>query len=72
MWRRLLCFEEAVTCMTGAQWGAKHLLPSIRPVYLLHDMVCKRFDVVQLMMCLYESSPNRKFLTSFTQNKYGH
>ena len=43
--------------MTGAQWGAKHLLPSIHPVYLLHDMVCKRFDVVQLMMCLYESSP---------------
>ena len=72
MWRRLLCFEDVETCMTGAQWGAKYLLPSIHPVYLLHDMVCKRFDVVQLMMCLYESISTLEILTCFTQNKSGH
>ena len=51
---------------TGAQWGAKYLLPSIHPVYLLRDMVCKRFVVVQLMMYLYESSPTLEILTCLT------
>lgn len=54
---------------TVAQSGAEYLVPSIHPAHLL---LCKRFVVVQLMICLYESIPTPEILKCLAQNKSAH